>query len=49
MSPSEALLARLDTIARSLGASGQALALIGLGSVGRETVRLDAAHPLAGG
>ncbi|EGJ09512.1 hypothetical protein [Rubrivivax benzoatilyticus] len=42
MSPSEALLTRLDTIARSLAASGQALALIGLGSVGRETARLDA-------
>lgn len=36
------LLARLDAIGRSLAASGQALALIGLGSVGRETARLDA-------
>lgn len=36
------LLARLDAIGQSLAASGQALALIGLGSVGRETARLDA-------
>lgn len=36
-----ALLARLDAIARSLEASGHGLALIGLGSVGIETQRLD--------
>lgn len=36
------LLQRLDAIGRSLAASGHALALIGLGSVGRETDRLDA-------
>jgi hypothetical protein len=36
-----ALLARLDAIAESLRASGHALALIGLGSVGLETDRLD--------
>lgn len=36
------LLQRLDAIGRSLEASGHALALIGLGSVGRETDRLDA-------
>src|SRR5512147_698245 len=36
------LLQRLDTIGRRLAASGHALALIGLGSVGRETDRLDA-------
>ncbi|MBZ8141588.1 hypothetical protein CLD22_16990 [Rubrivivax gelatinosus] len=36
------LLDRLNAIGRSLAASGQALALIGLGSVGRETARLDA-------
>ena len=35
------LLSRLDAIAASLGASGQALALIGLGSVGSEAERLD--------
>lgn len=35
------LLARLDAVARSLEASGQALALIGLGSVGAQTARLD--------
>lgn len=36
------LLARLDAIGQSLCASGQALALIGLGSVGLDTQRLDA-------
>lgn len=36
------LLERLDAIARSLAASGHALALLGLGSVGQETDRLDA-------
>ncbi|MBI5786339.1 MAG: 4-alpha-glucanotransferase, partial [Rhodocyclales bacterium] len=36
------LLERLDGIARSLEQSGHALALIGLGSVGREVDRLDA-------
>ncbi len=36
------LLARLDAVGRSLADSGQGLALIGLGSVGRETHRLDA-------
>jgi lincosamide nucleotidyltransferase len=36
------LLARLDAIGRSLQATGQALALIGLGSVGVERDRLDA-------
>lgn len=36
------LLRRLDDIGASLARSGQALALIGLGSVGRETARLDA-------
>jgi hypothetical protein len=35
------LLARLDAIAAALRASGHALALIGLGSVGLETERLD--------
>jgi hypothetical protein len=35
------LLARLDAIGASLAASGDALALIGLGSVGLETERLD--------
>ncbi len=35
------LLERLDRIARSLEDSGHALALIGLGSVGRERERLD--------
>jgi hypothetical protein len=38
----ELLLKRLDTIGRALGESGHAMALIGLGSVGRETARLDA-------
>lgn len=36
------LLQRLDAIGRSLDASGHALALVALGSVGRETQRLDA-------
>lgn len=36
------LLERIETIGRSLAASGHALALIALGSVGRETDRLDA-------
>ncbi len=36
------LLRRLDEIAQSLEASGQALALLALGSVGRELERLDA-------
>lgn len=36
------LLSRLDAIGTSLAASGHALALIGLGSVGLETGRLDA-------
>lgn len=36
------LLARLDAIGQSLAASGKALALIGLGSVGVERYRLDA-------
>ncbi len=38
----QALLNRLEAIARSLETSGHALALIGLGSVGTETDRLDA-------
>ena len=38
----QGLLARLDEIGRSLAASGHALALIGLGSVGLELERLDA-------
>jgi hypothetical protein len=37
----ELLLRRLDVIATALRDSGHALALIGLGSVGRETERLD--------
>ena len=37
-----ALLSRLDAIGQSLAQSGHALALIGLGSVGLETERLDA-------
>jgi lincosamide nucleotidyltransferase B/F len=37
-----ALLTRLDAIGQSLAHSGQGLALIGLGSVGQETDRLDA-------
>jgi lincosamide nucleotidyltransferase B/F len=36
------LLDRLDAIARSLENSNHALALIGLGSIGKETARLDA-------
>lgn len=36
------LLARLDAIGRSIEATGHALALIGLGSVGAERERLDA-------
>lgn len=36
------LLERLDAIARSLAATGRARALLGLGSVGLETDRLDA-------
>jgi lincosamide nucleotidyltransferase B/F len=35
------LLQRLDEIARSVSSTGKALALIGLGSVGQETSRLD--------
>lgn len=38
----QALLARLDAIARSLEASGHAEALIGLGSVGRKIDGLPA-------
>lgn len=38
----ETLLARLDAIGRSLEASGEALALLGMGSVGVELERLDA-------
>jgi hypothetical protein len=37
-----ALLARLDAIGRTLEATGHALALLGLGSVGRELERIDA-------
>jgi hypothetical protein len=37
-----ALFSRLDSIAQALAASGQALALIALGSVGREIERVDA-------
>ena len=36
------LLARLDAIGASLERSGHALALLGLGSVGAETARIDA-------
>lgn len=36
------LLGRLDAIGRSLAATGQALALLGLGSVGTEIERIDA-------
>lgn len=36
------LLGRLDAIGRSLAETGQALALLGLGSVGAETERIDA-------
>lgn len=42
MDSSQRLLARLEAIGRSLAASGKALALIGLGSVGVERYRLDA-------
>ncbi len=42
MNTSQSLLNRLDAIGRSLEQSGHALALIGLGSVGIETSRLDA-------
>jgi hypothetical protein len=42
MTPMNLLLERLDAIGRTLRDSGHALALIGLGSVGRETHRLDA-------
>lgn len=42
MSNKEHLLDRLNAIGDSLGATGQALALLGLGSVGVETDRLDA-------
>jgi hypothetical protein len=38
----ETLLARLDAIGRSLAAGGEALALLGMGSVGVELERLDA-------
>lgn len=41
VSKPELLLARLDAIAASLEKSGNALALIGLGSAGLETARLD--------
>ena len=42
MAKTNQLLQRLDEIGRSLAASGHALALIGLGSVGMELSRLDA-------
>jgi hypothetical protein len=42
----EILLARLDAIGRSLEAGGQALALLGMGSVGVELERLDAQSDL---
>lgn len=42
MNPQNKLLKRLDEIGRSLESAGTALALIGLGSVGRETERIDA-------
>ncbi|MFZ5993227.1 MAG: hypothetical protein ACOYW9_15870 [Deinococcota bacterium] len=41
MTPPQRLLERLEAIGRSLQASGHALALIGLGSVGLERDRLD--------
>ncbi|MFO1271408.1 MAG: hypothetical protein U1F50_06985 [Rubrivivax sp.] len=41
MTASERLLGRLDAIARSVAAEGDALALLGLGSVGLETGRID--------
>jgi hypothetical protein len=40
--PAARLLSRLDAIGRSLERTGRALALLALGSVGRETGRLDA-------
>lgn len=42
MTTPQQLLERLDAIGESLKASGNALALLGLGSVGTETARLDA-------
>lgn len=42
MKTTEQLLQRLDDIGTSLRVSGNALALLGLGSVGTETARLDA-------
>jgi hypothetical protein len=42
MKSPQQLLQRLDAIGESLKASGNALALLGLGSVGTETARLDA-------
>src|SRR5690349_11538962 len=42
MKTPQQLLLRLDAIGASLKASGNALALLGLGSVGTETARLDA-------
>lgn len=42
MTHADALLARLDAIGRALRDSGRAQALIGLGSVGLETERIDA-------
>jgi hypothetical protein len=42
MKTPQQLLERLDAIGESLKASGNALALLGLGSVGTETARLDA-------
>lgn len=42
MSREQQLLARLDAIGQSLAATGRALALLGLGSVGAELDRLDA-------
>lgn len=41
MDKTQQLLARLDAIGDSLNATGQALALLGLGSVGVETQRID--------
>jgi hypothetical protein len=41
MTTPEALLARLDSLAASLSSRDDALALLALGSVGAETVRLD--------
>jgi hypothetical protein len=42
MNPTDHLLARLDAIGRALRDTGRAQALIGLGSVGLETERIDA-------